>query len=202
MLAVNEEFFSIQGEGELTGTPMYFVRLQGCAVGCHFCDTKQSWKKGEDTTNEDAIVKRAKDSGAKWLCITGGEPCEQDIRYLVKSAHDEKLMVSIETSGSVFDNTLHNIDHVVLSPKDLFTQEKYHCKEEALRCAHEIKCVVTQAKDIAFYIDRFESFAGVKSFQPMSNEKSIMCLLMEYLKQLTEMGWKIRCQQQTVFQIR
>ncbi len=36
---VNEVFTSIQGEGVLVGTPSTFIRLQGCTVGCSWCDS-------------------------------------------------------------------------------------------------------------------------------------------------------------------
>lgn len=36
---VNEQFVSIQGEGMFTGIPATFIRLQGCTVGCPWCDS-------------------------------------------------------------------------------------------------------------------------------------------------------------------
>ncbi len=38
-LNINEMFETIQGEGAHTGIPSIFVRLQGCPVGCPWCDT-------------------------------------------------------------------------------------------------------------------------------------------------------------------
>ena len=40
---IAETFYSIQGEGATAGLPAVFVRLQGCTVGCGWCDTKYSW---------------------------------------------------------------------------------------------------------------------------------------------------------------
>src|SRR5713226_6178734 len=40
---IAETFYSIQGEGATAGLPAIFVRLQGCSVGCGWCDTKYSW---------------------------------------------------------------------------------------------------------------------------------------------------------------
>ncbi len=38
---INEMFQTLQGEGYFTGVPAIFIRLQGCPVGCAWCDTKQ-----------------------------------------------------------------------------------------------------------------------------------------------------------------
>ena len=46
-LPINEVYWTIQGEGVHTGVPALFVRMQGCAVGCPWCDTKHTWKFNE-----------------------------------------------------------------------------------------------------------------------------------------------------------
>lgn len=45
---INEMFQTLQGEGYFTGVPAIFVRLQGCPVGCSWCDTKHTWEKEAD----------------------------------------------------------------------------------------------------------------------------------------------------------
>lgn len=46
---VNEIFTSVQGEGVLTGSPATFIRLQGCTVGCPWCDSRKTWGLNKDT---------------------------------------------------------------------------------------------------------------------------------------------------------
>ena len=40
---LNEDFYTIQGEGFHAGKPAYFIRLGGCDVGCRWCDAKYTW---------------------------------------------------------------------------------------------------------------------------------------------------------------
>ena len=60
-LNINEMFETIQGEGAHTGVPSIFVRLQGCPVGCPWCDTKHTWEIKADLSvaPQDVIAKSA-----------------------------------------------------------------------------------------------------------------------------------------------
>ena len=61
-LPVNELFATVQGEGAYTGTPAVFVRLQGCNVGCPWCDTKHTWTVDPDNAiSAEAMLAKAKD---------------------------------------------------------------------------------------------------------------------------------------------
>jgi organic radical activating enzyme len=40
---VNEIFMTVQGEGVLVGKSATFIRLQGCTVGCPWCDSLRTW---------------------------------------------------------------------------------------------------------------------------------------------------------------
>ena len=48
---INEIFETLQGEGTFTGVPSIFIRLQGCPVGCPWCDTQHTW----ETRAEDEV---------------------------------------------------------------------------------------------------------------------------------------------------
>ena len=103
MLKVNEIFYSIQGEGKFTGTPMIFIRLSGCNLKCKFCDTKhQRFKR----MTEERILYKVRDlnHNCRIVCITGGEPFKQDIFFLTEMLKDAGYYIHIETNGTFFPN--------------------------------------------------------------------------------------------------
>ena len=101
LLRVSEVFGSIQGEGPSLGTPSVFVRLQGCSVGCAWCDTKYSWDagRGEELTLE-SLLRRVKEAGPENVVVTGGEPLEHPALVpLVTALHGLGRRVEVETAG-------------------------------------------------------------------------------------------------------
>lgn len=134
---VNELFETIQGEGQYTGTPSIFLRLQGCPVGCSWCDTKQTWEtelgdkvdsssiilKTEDsptwtTLNAEQILTIFEQQGyrARHVVITGGEPCMYDLNPLCTLLHNNGYTTQIETSGT-FEIQTPAETWVTVSPK-------------------------------------------------------------------------------------
>src|SRR5471030_3138084 len=100
---INEMFETLQGEGYFTGVPAIFVRLQGCPVGCSWCDTKHTWDKIADReVDVQRILVKTEESDtwgnataeqllqiigqqgytARHVVITGGEPCIYDLTEL------------------------------------------------------------------------------------------------------------------------
>jgi 7-carboxy-7-deazaguanine synthase len=101
-LPISEIFRSIQGEGLSAGTPAHFVRLQGCTVGCAWCDTKYAWTAdGGEVLTSDAVWARARALGpAPLLVVTGGEPLEfPGLPVLLADALTRWERVEVETSG-------------------------------------------------------------------------------------------------------
>jgi 7-carboxy-7-deazaguanine synthase len=99
---VSETFLSLQGEGPLAGTPAHFLRLQGCSVGCAWCDTKYSWDAGGGRQTEPAmVVEELRALGAApLLVVTGGEPLESPALVpLLECALERWERVEVETSG-------------------------------------------------------------------------------------------------------
>jgi 7-carboxy-7-deazaguanine synthase len=113
---VNEIFYSIQGEGIYSGTPMTFVRFAGCNLNCSFCDTLHSLYS-EMTKEEIFHVIDRIDS--KIVCFTGGEPLLQLNRDLLSYLNQQKdFEFHAETNGSIHNPILDMIKVVTISPKN------------------------------------------------------------------------------------
>ena len=79
-LPVMEDFFTIQGEGYHSGRAAYFIRLEGCDVGCVWCDVKESWEiNDQDRTDMQEIINKVNETNCGFCVITGGEPCMHDL---------------------------------------------------------------------------------------------------------------------------
>ena len=100
---IAEIFFSIQGEGPTAGLPAVFVRLQGCSVGCRWCDTKYSWDPAAGRAIDlDSLVAEARAYPCRRVVITGGEPLESPLFCpLVTALHEHRLDIEVETSGTL-----------------------------------------------------------------------------------------------------
>lgn len=76
MMLVSEIFESIQGESTRCGEPAVFVRLAGCNLDCHWCDTPHAHEGGTETAL-DEVLRQALAPGIGQVCVTGGEPLLQ-----------------------------------------------------------------------------------------------------------------------------
>jgi organic radical activating enzyme len=100
---VAEIFFSIQGEGPTAGLPAVFIRLQGCSVGCRWCDTKYSWDPAAGrAVDVEGLMAQARSYPCRRVVITGGEPLESSLFCpLISALQNEQFEIEVETSGSV-----------------------------------------------------------------------------------------------------
>jgi 7-carboxy-7-deazaguanine synthase len=120
LLRISEGFLSIQGEGPSAGTPAHFLRLQGCGVGCVWCDSKYTWDPagGRDVAIEPALAELAALGEAPLLVVTGGEPLEHPgIAELLRAALERWPRVEVETSGLLPPPLSHSALHYNVSPK-------------------------------------------------------------------------------------
>lgn len=99
---MSEVFLSIQGEGPSAGMRAHFIRLQGCSVGCAWCDTKYTWDPaGGRAARIDPLLDEALALGeAPLLVLTGGEPLEHPgFVPLLDATLPLWGRVEVETSG-------------------------------------------------------------------------------------------------------
>ena len=72
---ITEIFTSIQGEGLFVGERQIFIRFAGCNLKCDYCDTKNSLRVNE-LTSERVLnkIKTLKKGKIHSVSLTGGEP--------------------------------------------------------------------------------------------------------------------------------
>ncbi len=116
-LPVNEIFYSLQGEGKLTGVPSVFVRLAGCPIRCSWCDTRYAWNL--DTARRmtiDEVAGRIREYPTRHVVVTGGEPLIH--AAMPELAHRLRRLgfyVTVETAGVVYRKV--RCDLLSVSPK-------------------------------------------------------------------------------------
>ena len=199
-IPVVETFHSLQGEGHHCGRSAFFIRLAGCNVGCAWCDTKHSWPMASHAKqNVDALAgqaKQAKDAGAAFVVITGGEPLHHNLQPLT-DALDRicGLPIHLETSG--VDQLSGRFDWVTLSPK------RHRPPQQALlsRC-DELKVVVLDTDDVSFAhaMANDTSMATHLPVQPVWDSETAQDLAIHHVKQHPR--WRLSLQSHKFLQIR
>ena len=117
-MRISEIFYSIQGEGELTGVPSVFVRTSGCNLRCSWCDTPYaSWSpEGPEMAIEDILAEVDKHP-TRYVVLTGGEPMvAKGIRDLASRLRAMGKHITIETAATVAPEGIA-CDLASLSPK-------------------------------------------------------------------------------------
>jgi len=121
---------TIEGEGKLAGTAVFFLRFEGCNVwdgrpetkeesACPYCDT--NFINGKEMTI-DEIMSKFKNllisyPNIKWVVISGGEPTLQLDKNLLFHFSLLGLNTSIESNGTQGNDALKHADVVTFSPK-------------------------------------------------------------------------------------
>ena len=150
MLRVTEIFHSIQGESSHAGRPCAFVRLTGCNLRCHWCDSEYTFTGGESMSVDD-ILERVKSYGCNLVEITGGEPLAQkESLDLIRRCCDEGLEVLVETSGSIDIAPVHKYATIILDikcPRSGEAAKNRWQNLEHLKPHDEIKFVIADRAD-------------------------------------------------------
>ncbi len=117
-LRLTEIFYSLQGETRTVGLPTVFVRLTGCPLRCHYCDTAYAFHGGR-WYEMAAILAAVKSYQAQYVTVTGGEPLAQKgCLTLLQRLCDEGYEVSLETSGAL---DIAAVDERVIKVLDIKT---------------------------------------------------------------------------------
>ena len=171
-MKISELFFSIQGEGELTGIPSVFVRTSGCNLRCRWCDTKySSWTPEGENVDIEELVERVCSYPARHVVITGGEPMiAKDIKKFVDLLKQSGKHITIETAGTIAPNGIQ-CDLASISPKlSDSTPEKGEISEEwierhdSTRIDHDIlnEWIDSYEFQLKFVVSRKEEINEVK----------------------------------------
>ena len=117
-MLISEIFYSIQGEGVLTGVPSVFVRTSGCNLRCNWCDTPYaSWNPEGEQRSVAQVLAEIQNHPAKHVVLTGGEPMiAKDIAVLAKAIRTIGHHITIETAATVMPEGIA-CDLASLSPK-------------------------------------------------------------------------------------
>lgn len=164
-LKISEIFFSLQGEGPLTGYPTFFIRLFGCNLDCSWCDTP--YAKGENPYEEKEVSEivffwEKNFSSIPFITITGGEPLIQSSVYkLMDTFLNKSCIVVLETNGSI---SLERVPKKVTKIIDVKTpsskMEKYNLYEnfKFLTRDDAVKFVIKDKDDFEFSLHIIEKF--------------------------------------------
>jgi len=166
-MLISEIFYSLQGEGELTGVPSVFVRTSGCNLRCNWCDTPYaSWQPEGKQMTVGEIVAAVSPHPARHVVLTGGEPMiAPDIHALAAALKKLDYHITIETAATIAPTGIA-CDLASLSPKlknsspDERLDDTWRRKHENLRWqpevvrawldrgSYQLKFVVAQATDL------------------------------------------------------
>lgn len=213
MYKINEIFETLQGEATYTGTPSIFIRLQGCPVGCSWCDTKHTWdvdkkqlvdikvvieKPADSPTwsevSVDDLLRCYAERGytARHVVITGGEPCMYDLNPLCERLHIEGFTTQIETSGT-FEIKVPQSTWVTVSPK-INMKGGYKMLASAVKRANEIKHPIATDKhveELEALLKEHNASDKLIYLQPISQKARATKLAIDVCKQK---NWRLSVQ--------
>ena len=165
-LPIVEEFYSVQGEGFNTGKPAYFIRIGGCDIACHWCDSKISWNALQHKLmSVDEIIEKVLQTKAKSVVVTGGEPTMYPLSLLSDAIRKNNIDNFLETSGAY--HISGKWDWICVSPK-----KNKPPLIENVKIANELKVVV--------YDD--SCFTWAEKWKPYTSENCKLYLQPEYSK--------------------
>jgi 7-carboxy-7-deazaguanine synthase len=200
-MRISEIFYSIQGEGRLSGVPSVFIRTSGCNLRCVWCDTPYtSWSPDGKEMTLDEILHAIESYPLDHVVLTGGEPLlsleieDLSVRLKTAGAH-----VTIETAATIFKPV--SCDLVSMSPKlsNSTPWQKQNGRFAAMHDQHRLNYNVVQQfidsydYQLKFVVDREQDFAEVRQIvDALKNVDTSRVLIMAQARNRRQLHQKSR----------
>lgn len=195
-LPIMEHFYTIQGEGFHSGKAAYFIRTEGCDVGCVWCDVKESWDiHDNDYVEIEALVQSVRVTNVEFCVITGGEPCMHDLTALTTQLKNHGITTALETSGCY--SLKGDIDWYCFSPKKFKKP-----LDEAYNLANELKIIISHPSDFEWaesHAAKVNKDCKLYLQTEWSKRERFLPLIVEYVKEHPK--WKISLQTHKILNI-
>lgn len=161
-LRITEIFYSLQGEARTVGWPTVFVRLTGCPLRCHYCDTAYAFHGGEWFSLDD-VEREVASYVPRYVTVTGGEPLAQPAcRDLLKRLAGCGYDVSLETGGALDISAIDPRVSVVMDLKTPGSGEaarNRYANIALLKPGDQVKFVITDRADYEWSRAKVEGYA-------------------------------------------
>ncbi|MGM0498258.1 MAG: 7-carboxy-7-deazaguanine synthase QueE [Bacteroidota bacterium] len=178
-LPLVEQFYSVQGEGFHTGKPAYFIRIGGCDIGCHWCDSKVTWNpEVHPLVDVEEIVHEVLQTPAQSIVVTGGEPSLYNLQPLCDALKKHQVKTFLETAGT--NKLTGEWDWICLSPKKQTPPLSVYYDK-----ADELKVIIYEEGDLRWAEEVSKKVNGSCQLflQPeWSQYKKMIPLIVEYVK--------------------
>lgn len=152
-LLITEIFHSLQGETSLAGVPFSFIRLTGCNLRCHYCDSAYAFKGGTRMSIEEVLAE-VREHGTRHALLTGGEPLlQRQAVPLIRALNSEGFLTSVETHGEVSIEEASLIARIIMdikTPSSGMSRGGYRDNLAFLKKSDEIKFVIASKEDYAW----------------------------------------------------
>lgn len=201
---IKEIFYSLQGEGILSGVPMIFIRFSECNLRCtewnsagFNCDT--DFLGGELYSLEE-LVDKILSFNAEWILLTGGEPLLQADARLFNALFDIKKKIAIETNGTLpLPNELERLpDWVTVSPKSAWhTLKMKECDE--LRIVIGAGTHLPNIEEIPITADHYVASVRFLDNDGAINLEDLKWAISEVKRRV---GWRLSMQMHKILAIR
>ena len=200
-MRISEIFYSIQGEGRLSGVPSVFIRTSGCNLRCVWCDTPYtSWSPDGQEMSLDEILHAIESYPLDHVVLTGGEPLlSHEIEELSVTLKTAGAHVTIETAATIFKPV--SCDLVSMSPKlsNSTPWQKQNGRFAAMHDQHRLNYNVVQQfiegydYQLKFVVDREQDFAEVRQIvDALKNVDTSRVLIMAQARNRRQLHQKSR----------